>query len=497
MPPSPRKKFSEKADPVREALRGAPKRAMMDVVRRTPSEVKPIRAVEPASKEEESEKEAAIQETEPEAVRTKEEVMAPHHEAASAAALPEFFSHPHEPLPQHHSVVSHTAHTPVRRRRRQTLFVGVLVAAVLLGSGALFVTSVLPRARVSFEFVKIPANFSEQVRVDSRATAVQVESGRIVLPGELLTARKNLELSFETTGTKQVETRAAGKLFIYNTYSSSPQVLVAGTRIESPEGKLFRLNQKVTIPAAKVENGKIVPSKIEVTVTADGAGEAWNVPAATGWHIPGLKGSPKYDGFYGESAAAMAGGFVGEQPMPSEAELIAAREKVRDALKSALESQLLVALSDDFKVLEGTAQFKMVKEETQTDSQNPKTFSIFGEAELRELVFAESMLRDAIKERASRAITYPTATQNFELTYGTPKVEENVLAMGFTAEGSLVFVPDFDPDQFRTSMLGKEGSFLTASVFALPGVTNQKVSLWPFWVHSVPTAPGKMEIVVE
>ncbi|MFH1161949.1 MAG: hypothetical protein V1696_01605 [Candidatus Jorgensenbacteria bacterium] len=405
--------------------------------------------------------------------------------------------------PERSAITAHLAPHPVpahpRRRARRGLLVGGGVLVVLLAGGAFLAIVVLPRATIAMNLKATTVDFTEQVRVDSKASSVRVESGRTVLPGELFVARKNVELSFPASGTKRVETKASGKLSIFNAYSSSRprQVLVAGTRIESPDKKIFRLNQRVEVPEAKVQDGKIVPSSIEVAVTADSGGEEYNVPAAKDWRIPGLKGSPKYEAFYGESLAPMSGGFVGEQALPTDADLAAARAKVSQTLQDALKSQLILALGDTFKVLDGTQQFKVLRDEVRTGGSDPKTFSLFGEAELRELTLVESMLRDAIVERAAHAISYPVTARDFKLAYDTPQVEAGAQAMNVAVKGSVTLVPTFDPEQFRESILGNDEQTLKATVFALPGLETAKVSLWPFWVHSVPTAPGKVNVTVE
>ena len=64
--------------------------------------------------------------------------------------------------------------------------------------------------------------------------------------------------------------KAQGTLTIYNAYSSAPQTLVATTRFVTPDGKIFRLTNEVTVPGAKITNGQIVPSSINAPIAAAG-----------------------------------------------------------------------------------------------------------------------------------------------------------------------------------------------------------------------------------
>ena len=433
MDTSSEKKPLDKNNPVRDALRGAPKRTVSDIVPRL---------------RQSSGGQARLSVLASHAGEQPDVAPAPQPKAVKRPILPRPTPPPEEtvlpvpPRPPVHAPVAaapffthkpeHVAPRPEEPRRealrhprspRRGLLVWSGIVVVLAGTGAFLVFSVLPRATITLNLKETSVNFADQVRVDSVASNVLVESGRIVLPGELLTARKNVELSFPASGVKQVQTKAAGKLTIWNAYSSKGQPLVAGTRVVSPDGKLFKLNQAVLVPGAKIEGGKIAPSSsTEAMVTADASGAEFNIPPAKNWRFPAFKGKPQYDGFYGESVAAMSGGFVGEQALPTGGDLAAARAKVSQTLQDALQSQLLVALADTFTVLEGTRQFKVVREEVRTGGADSKVFSIFEEAELRELAFVESMLRDAIFERAARAIQYPTAAQDFKLAYDPPKV---------------------------------------------------------------------------
>ena len=60
---------------------------------------------------------------------------------------------------------------------------------------------------------------------------------------------------------------------------------------------IFRIPKTVTIPGAKLESGELIPGKLEMEVTADNAGEKYNIEPSD-FTIPGFKGSPKFEKFY-------------------------------------------------------------------------------------------------------------------------------------------------------------------------------------------------------
>ena len=145
--------------------------------------------------------------------------------------------------------------------RKKIVILASSLAAVIAVLAFLYFE--LPRATIVIELKKTEVQFSGPVDVSSKAFSPSTApSGRITIPGELLTAKRNLELSFPSSGKEMVEVKSSGKLAVYNAYGSQSQPIVATTRFISPDGKVFRLDKKTVIPGANVINGKITPSQI-------------------------------------------------------------------------------------------------------------------------------------------------------------------------------------------------------------------------------------------
>lgn len=106
--------------------------------------------------------------------------------------------------------------------------------------------------------------------------------------------------------------KAKGMVEIINE-SRADQPLVAGTRLLSAQGVLFRLDGRVTVPSGGRET---------VAVTADALGAAGDVPAGR-FTIPGLPASAQKL-IYGESQVAMIGGTAWSGDPFTQAELDAA-----------------------------------------------------------------------------------------------------------------------------------------------------------------------------
>ncbi|MDP3724983.1 MAG: hypothetical protein Q8R20_00750 [Nanoarchaeota archaeon] len=362
--------------------------------------------------------------------------------------------------------------------------------------------AVLPKATISLVLKRYPIPFMETVKADTKTPATSVVGETILLPGELLHATKNLEMSFPASGEENVEREATGKITIVNAFSSAPQPLVARTRFQTPDGKIFRLFDAVTVPGAKIASGKIEPSSIEAEVYADAAGEAGNIGPVEKFTIPGFQNdAARFKGFYARSTAPMKGGAKGFLPVPTEDDLVKAREKLKATLLGVLKSEVAILMSDSFDVLKDTTSFAVIREETTPPTSGEKTFSLFMEADLRQFVFKKDDLKNIIVSRARLSEDIPKDVEfdvhEFTLAYNDVAADLGAERVQFGVKGEVVFRARVDPQTLTGTLLGKSSEEVKKVIFGLPGLDRARVSLWPFWVNKVPQNEKKVKIVVE
>jgi hypothetical protein len=113
--------------------------------------------------------------------------------------------------------------------------------------------------------------------------------------------------------------KAGGEVILYNKYSQD-QPLVATTRLQTTDGKLFRLDEKVVVPAG---------GEVKAMVHADEEGKEYEIGPSR-LTIPGLW-SGLQDQIYAESKSAMTGGEV---------KVIAVSQEDLDKAESALSEQM-------------------------------------------------------------------------------------------------------------------------------------------------------------
>lgn len=373
-----------------------------------------------------------------------------------------------------------------------------VLGAVVLAGLYLLAFYVLPEARITLTLKRADRQFSDKIFVSTKVSAWNTDaSGAITLPGQLLSAVKNSQIEIDAQGKTNVSEKARGKLIIYNGYDKNPQQLVASTRFESPDGKIFRLDKGVTVPGAKVEGTKITPSSVEAEVTASEAGDAYNIAPVMGWKIVGFKGTPRYDAFYGENKDRMQGGFVGERPSATEEDMKVAEEKLKNVLENALSAQMSILLSEKFKLVDGATSFALTRVELQSSPEKPDKAILYGEASMKKLVFIEDMLSAALMEKYKDSAPENAKVESLRANYTNPTLNFNEGTMEVSVEGNIYFVSNVSPEIVKEGVVGKNESELKDFIFSLPGVEEAKVSLWPFWVTRAPKNPDRIDVSIK
>lgn len=417
-------------------------------------------------------------------------------EAAPNDVAPAVILASHEnPKAERVAAVPHHEHRPRFHFRfpfpRRRLAFGIV--AVLLVGGFLAGTA-LRRADITLAREAARWQFQETVVADKDATGIDLETARI--PGQRLSERKNVSLEFAATGKRAEERRARGTIIIYNAFGSQAQPLVARTRFVAPDGKVFRLTRATTVPGAKVVSGKVVPSSIEAEVAADAPGPAYNVGPVSKLTIPGFAGTPKFDGFYADSKSAMRGGASGEVAYPTEEDIAKARAAARRTIEDALRTLVLAQVPEGLTIPKPAARFSLVKEEVDPEVTEAGKFSVFVEGELAAVAYREEDLRELLRGRMQQELgaEFEVVEDTLAIREAEVTLEGGTLRLPVAYEGTVARAVDLPA--LKRAIAGKREDELKRILFRTPGLASARVSLWPFWVRTVPD-PERIELKLE
>lgn len=362
-------------------------------------------------------------------------------------------------------------------------------AVVILGlSFYFFLGSAQVILKLKREPISIPLN------VSASSNYSEVNPGRNQIPGQLLTAQEEVSQDFPATGEREVAQKARGEITVYNNYNSEPQIFVATTRFQSANGLIFRTPRAITIPGAKLISGKLVPGSVTVEVLADKPGPSYNI-GPDKFTVPGLQGSPKFDGFYAESGNSFTGGLIGISKVITETDFNQAKETVtQKALAEA--GTKLKSRANNLKVIEPFENTVSSLKSTAEAEQATDGFSIKATAKAEAIAFAEEDLLELARLAISKEQAMIFIKDTLQINFKNVKTDFEGGIVSFTAEINGEAVPVIDEGKIVEGLLGKKYADIKEYLLSIKEIESAKVTLSPPWVRSVPKASKNIKVQV-
>ena len=384
---------------------------------------------------------------------------------------------------------------PRRRGISGKVWATIVILIILVAGGAYVASVYFNHATISITFKKTPWTWQGALIADKSVSADNFAGG--VLAAQVFTSNKNVTETFKASSESNVSLKAQGTITIYNNYSTSPQELVATTRFLTPDGKIFRITQNVTVPGAtQTSSGALTPSSINAPIVADQPGPDYNIGPVAKLSIPGFAGKPQADGFYGTITASTTGGFTGTKAVPTAADISAAEASTTAALQASLQGGFSGSYPNNFKILEGATNIQAgaLTVNTTTDSQG--NFTVFGTATLSAIGFDETALKNDLLAQAQGG--YPSSTfHDINLNYNSVQASFSKGQVSFTLSAQGNLEPEFLPVTFEPQVLGKGVTDARTAIAALPQLSSGEISVWPLWLWTIPSDPAKVKINVD
>lgn len=360
----------------------------------------------------------------------------------------------------------------------------IALAVIAVSIGALFLFS---GARVEIVPKSNTAPLSAKLTASASSTST--------LPFSLITIDKRAVQYISATTTKTVSSVATGELTIYNTRSTSLQLIIK-TRFKTLNGLVFYLRKPVTIPAGH----GVVPGTVTVAVYASEPGSTYNIKPSF-FSVPGLANTSLANKIYAKSKYSMKGGASGVIPIVSNAE----KSQARTVLKKALAQSLLKGISS--KVPSGYTFLPSAATTTYTTLQNVLATStthkmgVQEEAKITAILFPSLSLA---KNIASEVITtydgvspvYIQDPQRLTLTPLGTFPNTNTQSFRFMLSGQVTIVWSVNKAGIASAIAGKSHQEAQTIVSALPSVKKAYLVLHPFWLNTFPKDPSKINVTI-
>lgn len=364
--------------------------------------------------------------------------------------------------------------------RGKSWFAGFVVISVLflVGTGAFIF---LPKAEISV----VPMSVSQDIGMEFDGKTDATAEGDRVVPVRIVEKEETVTVTGQTSGSSSGNgSKASGKILIYNEYGADSQQLVATTRFQSEEGKIFRLSKGVTVPGVMERNGRREPGVVEADVIADGSGSEYNI-GSTIFSIPGFSGSAKAGKIYAKSKSSMSGGSsVGQSGATSvsASDLEKAKGDATEAFRRSFLDSLSNDLAQNERFIPETFDIAVVGSPSAPGVGSiAASFEYKATFHAKAFVFSEDELKDravaVLRKKSSiddgfeaRDVTFRYEGGTADYPTGTFRFKTNVNAL---------FVASIDIGALREDFLGKKADEIKPILEKHPEVKNIEIELKP------------------
>jgi hypothetical protein len=333
-------------------------------------------------------------------------------------------------------------------------------------------------------------SFVETLTIDTKSEAKDFE--KKIIPGKFFETEELFSNSFNSSG--KILKKAEGTIRLFNEYTTKDEIWKEGTRFVSSDGKLFKSKDKIYIPGAKIKNGKIEASFVDVPVIAAEGGVQYNIGPSE-FSVVAFKGSPRYFKYYGKSFQAMKGG--GEFPQVLKEDLERAEKELLDLANQKAKEILESKIGDGFSFSEDAIEVSVLeKNSSAKEGDEKEKFDFQIKAKIKTIIFSKEDLLNFAKDYLSSKIE-----QNKEIYLPSLKTDLKLEVKNF----------ELGKANFQTKISGKVYSKLDALTMkkAIAGkkleeaksfllnqkeISKAKIEIFPFWIKKIPDDIKRIEI---
>lgn len=317
-------------------------------------------------------------------------------------------------------------------------------------------------------------------------TAEKQKQNTDSLPAIVTSTKFYWSEEYYPTATRQIDSIATGKAIIYNKTSLN-QPLVKTTRLLNPDGILFRLKNRITVPA----NGQILAE-----VYADQQGMTGDIGPSQ-FIIPGLSES-KQNVIYAESKEVMTGGS-GKIGIISKDNYDSAKLDFAEKTKEAFVKQYAIKIPGldkqiiQIDFLDATSTSKIGEESTK--------FSIYGTSTIALVLYNNNDLAEILNKKVASIIDTNsekilTINSNPSLSIESIDKINNSAQLRITTDATITLDAN-TPALEKAHFLNKQKAEIERYIVSLPHVTNMDINFTPSWINKTPGIADKLKIIVK
>ena len=367
------------------------------------------------------------------------------------------------------------------------LVISFLILILLGAFGAVMLN------RISTAAVNI-SPYKETLAVDSRLRA-RANTTTDGLPFEIAQLSAEESGLITATGITSGGQRASGKITVYNNYGSAPQKLIANTRFQTSDGKVYRIKGAISVPGMGV---------LEATVYADQAGEEYNI-GPSDFTLPGLKGGARFEKVFAKSKSAMSGGSSGNARVVKKEDIESVRTAVNEKLKNRLTETLSKQKPEGYVLFANAVKIEYIE-----NADNPKVGDSVGRSmafktkgSAAGYLFKKDDLAKALADDNSGDLkkapkNETVAVDNVEaLDFSLISADAKNKEITVRLKGDADFVWTVDTAKLLEEIINYKGKDYTSVFQNYPAIEKAAIVQSPKWWPRFPKDKSKIKINIE
>lgn len=331
------------------------------------------------------------------------------------------------------------------------------------------------------------ASITVMSKEDTRSVNMNVKvsatvSGEDSISGTVSSNVVNFSQKYFPTGSKTIEGIAGGEVTLFNK-TNEPQILVKTTRLLTPNSVLFRLSDKVTIPA----NGEV-----KAQVYADKSGKESNIGPSS-FTIPGLA-VDKQKVVYAQSVVAMDNA-VRQVGILTDADIQAATKDFEQKIKD----QYMASSTDTMQKVVSVINSNPIVDKKVGEEVDG--FNLSGTSTVVVVSYDKKNLSDLISSAVSSKIDGSlekvlNITSDPKVSVSSYDASSNSAQLSVNQD--VMVTLDANAEKLSPQyFMGKTKDEIERYVFELDHVAGVQVDFSPGWISKAPNVPDKIKVIVK
>jgi len=346
-------------------------------------------------------------------------------------------------------------------------------------------------------------SFSSMTVVAAKNNTFQLKkSVTLRLPKETVAFTDQITKVFPSETKTKISKKASGDILVYNSFSSAPQLLVARTRFESPDGKTYRIAENISVPGAVIKDGNTTPSSIQVRIYADEPGKNYNISEPVDFTIPGFKDSLRYTKFYARSVSSIDGGVDGEMDVVGESEVLKAVNILEDELKTQLHNKLNELIPEGFTTPVNAENVSILLSET-----NPavgaagKEFNVTVKGRATTTIIKQEAVEKALEDilfddfPQERNYLQLLSHEGLRLTDSKDEGGTTIAQLEMQGKVMVAWMPDIT--SLKKDLIKGNVDDIVAVFRNYESIESANVIFFPSWLKRIPSKEEKIHVSIE